>query len=224
MLGSHLWRYISYLVAGAVAHPAHRLTADWWDEHYRLGALGRIDGSQELPRYLMVAGLVAHHAPSSPVLDVGCGVGTLLESLRAHGALGPSRYVGVDLSRHALAKARERWGEGAAGGGGGPSAQSQIEFIEADSETFPLSEQFGAIIFSESLYYSPDPRSTILRYAEALRPGGVIIVSMWRRPSRRRVWRALARELTERSRVKIVVPRRPAWDVVTYAHSPAGTR
>lgn len=212
MLAGHLWRYLSYLAMGAVKNPSHALTAKWWDEHYALGALSRIDGDVELPRYVMVAGLVAHHAPATPVLDVGCGTGRLLESMQAHGVKGPSRYVGVDLSRRALDAAEERLVH--------TRPSMPVRFVEADSELFPLDEQFGAIVFSESLYYSTDPCATIRRYADALAPGGVVIVSMWRRPSRWRVWRALGQELRELSRVKVAVPRRPAWDVVVYAAQP----
>lgn len=211
-LAGHLWRYVSYLALGAVRNPAHALTAKWWDEHYALGALSRMDGDVELPRYVMVAGLVAHHAPAAPVLDVGCGTGRLLESMHVHGARGPSRYVGVDLSRRALETAAARLTD--------IRAAMPVEFVEADSEAFPLEERFGAIVFSESLYYSTDPRRTIARYADALAPGGVVVVSMWRRPSRWRVWRALGEELQELSRVKVAVPRRPAWDVVVYACRP----
>ena len=208
MLAAHLFRYVSYLVAGAVTHPTRRLTAEWWDEHYSLGGLSRTEGSAELPRYLMVAGLVAHHAPATPVLDVGCGAGRLLETLRAHGASGPSRYVGVDLSRRALDAAEERW-----------VGAEHVMFIEADADLFPLDEKFGAIVFSESLYYSTDPCRTVRRYVDALLPGGVVVVSMWRRPSRWRVWRALAVELEEVSRVRVAVPWRPSWDIaVCKAH------
>ncbi len=209
MLAGHLWRYIAYLTLGAVKNPAQALTAKWWDEHYALGALARIDGDVELPRYVMVAGLVAHHAPAAPVLDVGCGTGRLLESMRSHGERGPSRYVGVDLSRRALDAAEGRLAD--------IRSAMPVEFVEADAEQFPLVEKFGAIVFSESLYYSTDPSRTIRRYAEALVPGGVVVVSMWRRPSRWRVWRAIGEELTEVSRVKVTVPRRPAWDVVVYS-------
>ena len=91
--------------------------------------------------------------------------------------------------------------------------------MQADFDEYRPQDTFDAVIFSESLYYAPDPGRTVRRYAEALSDGGIVIVSMWRRPSRQRVWKALGAGLRERSRSRLVVPRRPAWDIVVYTPS-----
>jgi SAM-dependent methyltransferase len=89
--------------------------------------------------------------------------------------------------------------------------------VQGDFDEYVPTDSYDAVIFSESLYYAPDPLKTVRRYTSALNPGGIVIVSMWRRPSRYRVWRMLSRELRERSRSSLVVPRRPTWDIIAYS-------
>lgn len=213
MIAHHL-RYLWYLVAGASTIPALRLGRAWWDDDYRRGGLARTEGEIELPRHLLIAGLARHYAPGGRVLDVGCGSGGLTVPLRECFVGRRLRYVGVDCSTIALQHAAAR--EAADRRQGEPAT---VQFVQADFDTYDAEDAFDAIIFSESLYYAPNPLRTVRRYARSLRSGGVFIVSMWRRPSRRRVWRALGDILTERTRSRIVVPRRPSWDIVLYTES-----
>ena len=205
-------RYLWYLVAGASAIPAMRLSKEWWEDDYARESLARTEGEAELPRHLLVAGLARHYAPGGTILDIGCGTGGLTVPLRDAFAGRALDYVGLDLSAIALEQARarhdeERWPNGDA---------DCVRFVEADFDEYAPDRRFDAVIFSESLYYAADPLRTIRRYASALSPGGAIIVSMWRRPSRQRVWRVLRGELRERSRSRLSVPRRPAWDIVVF--------
>ena len=92
---AHHLRYAWYLVAGASALPALHLGESWWDDEYTRGGLGRTEGDIELPRHLLVAGLLRHYAPGGDVLDVGCGSGGLMMALRQGDAAWPTRYVAV---------------------------------------------------------------------------------------------------------------------------------
>ena len=69
--------------------------------------------------------------PKSSVLELGCGTGDLLASLR------PSRAVGVDFSATMLDQAREK--------------HSDCEFIKADAHTLALEETFDFVILSDLL-------------------------------------------------------------------------
>ena len=209
---SHRLRYLWSLVAGASAIPALRLGRTWWDDDYRRGGLARTEGDIELPRHLLVAGLVRQYAPGGSILDIGCGTAGLTTPLRACFAGRPFSYLGLDCSVVALEQAAARRDQS----GATPADASAVQFIQADFDEFDPPGAFDAIIFSESLYYARDPMGTVRRYVESVSEGGILIVSMWRRPSRRRVWRTLARELREISRSKLVVPQRPAWDIVVY--------
>ena len=211
MIAHHL-RYLWYLIVGASAVPAIRLGQSWWESDYTRNGLARTEGDAELPRHLLVAGLARHYAPGGSLLDIGCGTGGLTLPLRAAFAGRSLHYVGVDLSGVALqqAAARHDREEEASGESG------TVQFVQADFDDYQPEATFDAVIFGESLYYATDPLLTIRRYTAALNDGGIVIVSMWRRPSRQRVWRLLRDELRERSRSRLVVPRRPAWDIVVY--------
>ena len=213
MVIAHSLRYLWYLVAGVSALPALRLGASWWDADYRRGGLARTEGDAELPRYLLVAGLARHYAPGGAILDVGCGSGALTTPLCACYGGTSLRYVGLDCSSIALGQAAARRDEGLGVG----VERGDVQFVQANFDDYQPENTFDAIVFSESLYYAPDPLKTVRQYSSALHGGGIVIVSMWRRPSRLRVWRALGRELRERTRARVVVPRRPAWDIVVYS-------
>src|SRR5215210_398232 len=112
-------RYLWYLVAGASAIPAMRLSKEWWEDDYARDSLARTEGEAELPRHLLVAGLLRHYAPGGTILDVGCGTGGLTVPLRDAFAGGTLDYVGLDLSSIALEQAAARRDEADAGGKAG---------------------------------------------------------------------------------------------------------
>lgn len=214
MIAHHL-RYLWYLVVGSSVAPALQLEQGWWDREYGRDGLARIEGDAELSRHLLVAALARHFGPAGAILDIGCGTAGLLAPLRAAFGGRPLRYVGLDLSAVALQQAAARHDRLAAGS---PDTTS-VEFVQRGFDDYRPHERFDVVIFSESLYYAPDPAATVRRYAASLNEGGILIVSMWRRPSRHGVWRALRRELRERSRTRLAVPRRPAWDIVVYSRA-----
>jgi len=120
-----------------------------------------------------------------PLLDVGCGPGTLTDYLR-----GPQRkvYDGIDLSSKAIETARTL--RAAAVSGNAPHAPGQKplhaeQFNQADCMTWtpPLEKdgtprRYGTIVFNEMLYYV-DHKKVLQRYRQFLRPGGIIVISVW---------------------------------------------
>jgi SAM-dependent methyltransferase len=204
-------RYLWYLIAGASSIPALRLGREWWESDYEQGGLARTEGDVELPRHLLVAGLIRRYAPGGSILDVGCGSGGLIAPLRDGFGGVPTRYVGLDLSTRALDIAAERARTEITEGDA-----FSVELVQGSFDEYEPRESFDAIVFSESLYYAPDPRRTVERHLGALHAGGIVVVTMWRRPSRRRVWRALRETLPERTRCRVTVPRRPAWDIAVF--------
>lgn len=140
------------------------LTPDGLDTEYQAGKWDFINALDEQGRQGIVAAwLVACNALSS-VLDVGCGEGNLCRYLLPHGM---DTYLGTDLSDAALAKAALTY--------------PQATFRNADFNTFePIAgETYSAILFNEVLSYTDDQASQIARYRQWLRPGGVIIISMY---------------------------------------------
>jgi 2-polyprenyl-3-methyl-5-hydroxy-6-metoxy-1,4-benzoquinol methylase len=119
------------------------------------------------------------------LLDVGCGPGTLTDYLR-----GPQRkfYEGIDLSTQAIETARKLRADS-----GSPNSKIHAgirplqteQFQQADCMSWmpPLEKdgrprQYGTIVFNEMLYYV-DHKKVLERYQKFLRPGGIIVISVW---------------------------------------------
>jgi SAM-dependent methyltransferase len=174
-----------------------------WEEQYRAGVWACLEEAGELARYGAVAAAVRRLRAGGRVLDVGCGDGLLAQHL---GADGCGSYLGIDLSVAAVAAARRRTG-GAAGSG--------TRFAVADADDWPLRGAFDAVVLNECLYYLREPLEAARHALAALRPGGVLVVSMFRTARTRGLARLLARELPLVEEV-VLSSRRGAWIVGLY--------
>ena len=95
-------------------------------------------------------------------MDVGCGQGVLLRRLPS---CAYSKYMGIDVSRSAIAAA----------------SKLQIEcsaFLVTDCESYTPTEGFDVIVFNEVLYCLCDPLGIVGRYSRSLHEGGVLLVSV----------------------------------------------
>ena len=117
-------------------------------------------------------GYCQHLAPAT-ILDAGCGEGLLAAKLRL---LGYARYLGLDISAAAIARANDNLGD------------SRTGFEVTDLHSFESPDRFDAIIFNQSLYYLTDPAAVLTRYATMLAPGGHFILSMADQPRTRALW------------------------------------
>ena len=113
------------------------------------------------------------------VLDVGCG-----EALLRPWLPSDASYIGIEPSAAAVRIALER----------NPSAR----IIHTRAEDFDaLGERFDSVVFNEMLYYTADPIGLVRKYAPLLRPGGMILCSIYQKPGRvsmkRRLWHLLDR-------------------------------
>lgn len=130
-----------------------------------LGGTVNVEGGNAL-----TAMLIRFHARETPdVLDVGCSGGTLAPALH-----GFSRYLGTDISRHAVDQARLMARASL------PDRQDDIAFAAADLRAFQPPGRFDVMVFNEVLYYLrvDDAADQLRRYAGALAEAGVMIVSM----------------------------------------------
>ena len=97
--------------------------------------------------------------PGSSVLDLGCGDGTLLASLR------PSRGVGVDLSLASLQEARRR--------------HPHLQFVCGDIEEFPLSGSFDYVIVSNVVGYLVDVWNFFRNLSGVVNPSTRVLVAYY---------------------------------------------
>ena len=101
--------------------------------------------------------------PSMRVLEVGCGAGNVLTTVRA-------RRIGLDLSPSLLAKARARLGPGA-------------PLVRADAGRLPFAPaSFDRVFCSEVLEHVLNPKQVIAELRRVLRPGGWAVVSIPNEP------------------------------------------
>lgn len=132
-----------------------------WDAEYALGNWDYLDKDRngEIP-----VKMIEKYAPNGRLLDLGCG--TSLNLPLQPGAY--QSYLGVDISKEAIAKARRL---------DRPHASYEV----ADILTYRPQGEFDAIMLREVLYYLPRPkvRGLLERLANSLVPTGVVVVQIW---------------------------------------------
>lgn len=125
----------------------------------------RLDAQHALWRDVLLADLRrAGLKPGARVLDVGCGVGSLLADLAS--VVGPTgAAVGVERDHAASAFARKRF-----------EHLDHVRIVEADLTEDPLPNDFDLVVCRWVLSFVADVDSAVARLAEALRPGGRLVV------------------------------------------------
>lgn len=131
-----------------------------WDFLYRIGYWNYIDRVPE--REVITA--INDHLKGGRILDLGCGTGNVVAVLGDY-----SYYQGVDLSRYAIRKARERYESG------------KNVFSVADLREFEPQEPCNVILLSEVIYFVEISQVTAVlnRYKRHLRDDGVFIVRIY---------------------------------------------
>lgn len=112
------------------------------------------------------------------VLTVGCGTG--LEPISLARQIRTGRYLALDLSRTSLAYAQRMAGE--------LGLQDRIVFKQADlTQLGDYSERFDLITASGVLHHLAEPLQGWRILTDLLRPGGVMLVSLYSAAARRSV-------------------------------------
>ena len=164
------------------------VSVETWDREYRTGHWGYLDTLDNIGGLLTVFGYCQYLSPNS-ILDVGCGEGLLAKKLKA---LDYEKYLGIDISSEALAKAVKLRGD------------ARTRFVVSDARTFAAQTPFDVIVFNQSLYYMPDPVGMIGRYAEFLTASGRMIVSMYDCGRSRAAWSLIADHVDVEDSITVV--------------------
>lgn len=109
------------------------------------------------------------YANHGSILDLGCGPGTT--AIEVNPAVY-HLYTGVDISAVALQKARRRSQQHDHAG--------THEFVQADIAHYRPTHAYDVILAGDLLYYLPPPQitPTLARYAQSLKPGGVLLIKL----------------------------------------------
>lgn len=138
-----------------------------WDKEWTSGAWNYQEKVPvERSRIAVIGGvLVQMYAleSNSTILEIGCGEGAVSDFLTASQRSG---YVGVDISKEAIAIAKQKRKSGG------------MRFVHAAAHRFQPNSKFDVIVFSEVLYYT-EYEKIMDQYANYLTPTGIVIISIF---------------------------------------------
>ncbi|WP_165547098.1 class I SAM-dependent methyltransferase [Kribbella sindirgiensis] len=141
--------------------------ASWTDRLGEVWAVHQPRFDRMLARYNGAFLAMTGISRTDQVLDIGCGTGTLT---RAAAELAPSgRVLGIDLSPAVLAVARKH-----------TRRQSNVSYLQADAESYPLRAQaYQAIISRFGTMYFRQPATAFHRIGQALQDAGQLTMLVW---------------------------------------------
>jgi 2-polyprenyl-3-methyl-5-hydroxy-6-metoxy-1,4-benzoquinol methylase len=171
-----------------------------WEDEYRRGAWNYLENLNELAHYMAIVGYAMQDMPKPDILDVGCGHGRLLRLLPASSF---RNYLGIDFSNEAVTRAQHL-------------QTDHARFVVADFETWSPAEPVDIIIFNESLYNSRRPAELVARYSQFLKPGGRIIVSIYKAAGDGAIWKKLNCLLYRRDGIRIIHDDQQQWQVALF--------
>ncbi len=97
--------------------------------------------------------------PRKAVLEIGCGTGDILNSVR------PQRGLGIDLSRGMVEAARRKY--------------PHLEFRQGDAEALELEEKFDYVIISDLIGFLSDIWQAFTELKKVCRPDTSIIITQY---------------------------------------------
>jgi 2-polyprenyl-3-methyl-5-hydroxy-6-metoxy-1,4-benzoquinol methylase len=137
-----------------------------WEKEYKQGHWEYLEQVPfERSRSAIIVGTFYQiFAREQSILDVGCGTGTLSDSLFPR---QKKFYTGIDISAEAIRIGRER--------------RPKVHLVHSSAEDFVTTNstsKFGMIVFNEVIYYL-DHMTIFNKYSQLLAPNGHIVISCW---------------------------------------------
>jgi len=132
-----------------------------WEKEYISGKWDYLDKNPvERSRHAVIAMFCSYYFPKGRILDVGCGVGTLVDFLNS---TQRKNYLGIDISEKAIKVAR---------------IKRKAKFLAIDSKSFGSRDKYDVIVFNEMLYYV-DLKNILTKYQKLLNRNGLFIISLF---------------------------------------------
>lgn len=137
----------------------------FWDHEFSNGKWNFLDDTLSDCVYLHLD----RFAQNKSVLDLGCGPGNTANEM----ASGYRKYVGMDISEAALAKAKRRSEEN--------GRADKNSFEQGDFLTYVPPQKFDVILFREAMYHVPlgKVKEILDRFSKYLADDGVFIVRLY---------------------------------------------
>jgi len=111
----------------------------------------------------------ANIKPADVILDIGCGQGFLISTIKQY-----KKITGLDISRVYLEQAQKRL-----------KNKKNIELIFGDAHQLPFKDKsYNKIISSEVLEHLPDPQKALKEISRVLTDDGTLVISV---PDERRI-------------------------------------
>ncbi|ENZ83765.1 MULTISPECIES: class I SAM-dependent methyltransferase [Caulobacter] len=151
-----------------------------WDAEYQAGVYDRLSRSEQRHHHRLLAAMIADRWPNPRVLEIGAGEGVFYEALRPH---RPARYVGVDFSKLAVARAETRLAPEIVIG--------EVKMLLGDGRDFQTDETFDVVVFSECIEHLGEVETIIAHYRPNLKAGGAVGLTMWLALKPLRLWHRL---------------------------------
>jgi len=137
----------------AAAHAMERMTGPWT----RLALVPLI-----LPA---LDGVVDRLKTGAKVADVGCGSGVAVCTMAA--AFPGSQFDGLDVSRHAIDRARSKAVE---------NGLENVVFRTAGAEDLPDDNRYDLVLTLDCLHDMPRPAEAVAAIRRAIRPDGTLLI------------------------------------------------
>jgi len=154
--------------------PTNTEQARAWDGNEGAFWARNADGfEQSVARYDPHLLAAADIAPTTRVLDVGCGTGSTSRLIARVATAGT--VLGVDLSARMIEVARERAARDGIG---------NVVFEQADAQIHPFAAEAVDVVVSRTgTMFFGDPAAAYANLARALVPGGRLAMLVWQPPS-----------------------------------------
>lgn len=138
-----------------------------WEEFYSSGEYKFLESPAEIGRFGVIAEIICMLPGKLNVLDIGCGLGHLCRLLPENKL---KRYLGIDISPKAIAKAQENY--------------PQHTFLCTDIKKFTPDTPQDVVVIScvLELLYDIEYRQVIENSLALLSPAGILIVTVYSPP------------------------------------------
>lgn len=156
-------RGANFIVAFLKSYGPSKLKRYFWDKEFAGTKWDFIDHTESDCVYESLE----KYVNKGSLLDLGCGPGNTANELSADMY---QKYIGVDISEEALAKARRRTEESGRG--------NKNFFVRHDFLNYAPAQEFDVILFRESIYHVPigKIKKTLSHYAKYLKANGVFVI------------------------------------------------